>query len=199
MLGVDPDIGSSALRLVGRGRIGGVAGFRLRLAFNWSRTRTWRASAWSWSAPCSARRWPGPFSTRAGVRDQGAERRALELRATELSAQALAPGSPLACLDGWPAKRRGGVREGAVCFARNGGRGNVLTSRRGWRCSRTWWPISSAAAATIDGVLLPLRRSLESRPLRLRRACARGARRLHQRELQGAGAACTIRAGCAPI
>ncbi len=39
------------------------------------------------------------FLDRAAVADRSAERRALELRAQELSARALAPGSPLACLD----------------------------------------------------------------------------------------------------
>jgi hypothetical protein len=40
------------------------------------------------------------FFDSAAIRDRSAERRMLEMRAQQLAAQALVPGSPLACLDG---------------------------------------------------------------------------------------------------
>jgi hypothetical protein len=50
----------------------------------------------------------------AAMREQSAERSALELRAGQLTAQALAPGSPLACLDGAAGDAIQGACETAV-------------------------------------------------------------------------------------
>jgi hypothetical protein len=100
MFGLDPDIGSSALRLWVAAGSAALLVFVCALAFDWTRTRTVaRVSVVVVGALLGATlAWA--FLNAATVRDQSAERRALEARATELNIQALAPGSPLACLDG---------------------------------------------------------------------------------------------------
>jgi hypothetical protein len=100
MFGLDPDIGSSALRLWVAAGSAALLVFVCALAFDWTRTRTVaRVSVVIVGALLGATlAWA--FLNAASVRDQNAERRALEARATELNVQALAPGSPLACLDG---------------------------------------------------------------------------------------------------
>lgn len=100
MFGLDPDIGSSALRLWVAAGSAALLVFVCALAFDWTRTRTVaRVSVVIVGALLGATlAWA--FLNAATVRDQNAERRALEARATELNVKALAPGSPLACLDG---------------------------------------------------------------------------------------------------
>jgi hypothetical protein len=100
MFGLDPDIGSSALRLWVAAGSAALLVFVCALAFDWTRTRTVaRVSVVVVGALLGATlAWA--FLNAATVRDQNAERRALEARAAELNVQVLAPGSPLACLDG---------------------------------------------------------------------------------------------------
>src|ERR1700722_10433704 len=99
MFGVDPDIGSLALRLWVAAGSAALLVFVCALAFDWTRTRTVaRVSVVVLGALLGATlAWA--FLDAATVRDQSAERRALEMRAAELNAQPLAPGSSLACLD----------------------------------------------------------------------------------------------------
>jgi hypothetical protein len=100
MFGLDPDIGNSALRLWVAAGSAALLVFVCALAFDWTRTRTVaRVSVVVVGAVLGATlAWA--FLNGATVRDQNAERRALESRAAELNVRALAPGSPLACLDG---------------------------------------------------------------------------------------------------
>ena len=56
----------------------------------------------------------------------GADRRALELRAQELTARTLAPGSALACLDAVAGENVDAACESAVRFRRSSGRCHVL-------------------------------------------------------------------------
>jgi hypothetical protein len=166
MLGIDPAIGTSALRLWVAA--GSAALLLVCCVLVLSRSRSgiganpgFRASFVILSAVLgAAMTWA--FIDRAAVADRSAERRALELRAQELSTRALAPGSPLACLD---------VVAGE----------NVVAA-----CERSLFasPASVAAVSSyvaarlallsdivayakrggtdIDDVLLPLRRSLEA-------------------------------------
>ena len=73
MVGVNPGIGSSALRLL---VAAGVA-----------------------AAAAGATAWMLLGQQQPTSRDHDADRRALEIRAQALTSHALAPGSPLACLD----------------------------------------------------------------------------------------------------
>ncbi|MGC1777225.1 MAG: hypothetical protein WBB34_04710, partial [Xanthobacteraceae bacterium] len=100
MFGVDPDIGSSALRLWVSAGSAALLVFVCALAFDWTRTRTVaRVGVVVLGAVLGATlAWA--FLDGASVRDRNAERRALEARAAELNAESLAPGSPLACLNG---------------------------------------------------------------------------------------------------
>jgi hypothetical protein len=103
MLGVDPEFGTSILRLwVAAGSAAllvllcVLALFQpqLRVALSPGRrvgvviVGAVLGAAIAWS-----------FAARPVTNDRGAERRSLELRAEELTARTLAPGSPLACLD----------------------------------------------------------------------------------------------------
>jgi hypothetical protein len=100
MYAVDPDIGSSALRLWVASGSAALLVFVCALAFDWTRTRTVaRISVVVVGAVLGATlAWA--FLDAASIRDLSAERRSLETRAAEIGAQALAPTSPLACLDG---------------------------------------------------------------------------------------------------
>jgi hypothetical protein len=165
MLGVESDIGTSALRLwVAAGSAAGLIALCV-LAFL--------------SSP--ARIAPGPL-LRVGVmaacailgagiawafldrgnRDSSAERRGLEMRAEDLGARALAPGSPLACLDAVTGENVEAACEKAL-FASPASvaaassyvaaRLNLLTSMAAY---------SARGVSTIDEALLPLRRALEA-------------------------------------
>src|SRR5208282_2714541 len=100
MLGIDPEIGTAALRLWIAA--GSAAVLVVVCALACVRSRTGASGARCvlvvfGAALGASMTWA--FLDSAAVRDQSAERRALEMRAEQLSAQALAPGSPLACLD----------------------------------------------------------------------------------------------------
>jgi hypothetical protein len=100
MLGVDPEIGTSALRLWVAAGSAALLVVLCALAFFPLR---WRIPALGVGFVVlaavlgAAMTWA--FLERAVGGDQGAERRALEQRANELTARSLAPGSPLSCLD----------------------------------------------------------------------------------------------------
>jgi len=96
----DPEVGNSALRLWVASGSAALLVFACALAIEWTRTRaTARVAVVLLGAVLGAMlTWA--FLGGPSLRDQGAERRVLEMRAAQLDAQALAPGSPLACLDG---------------------------------------------------------------------------------------------------
>jgi len=100
MSGADPDIGSLALRLWVAAGSAALLVFVCALAFDWTRTRTVARIGVVVLGAVLGATLAWTFLDAASVRDQSAERRALETRATELNAQILAPGSALACLDG---------------------------------------------------------------------------------------------------
>ena len=95
------------------------------------------------------------------VTDLGGERRALEVRASELTAHALAPGSPLSCLDALAGENVEAACENAI-FASPA---SVATATS--YVAARFALLSEIAAyvgrggTAIDDVLVPLRRSLE--------------------------------------
>ncbi len=99
MLGVDPEFGTSALRLwVAAGSAALLFLFCMLALFRPQPSVPWRGGLVILSAIFgAAMAWS--FLDHSSSGDLGADRRALERRFAELSAQALAPGSSLACLD----------------------------------------------------------------------------------------------------
>jgi hypothetical protein len=100
MLVIEPEVGNSALRLWVASGSAALLVFACALAIEWTRTRASVAVVLLAAVLGATLTWAflGP-----SLRDQGAERRVLEMRAAQLDTQALAPGSPLACLDGMAA------------------------------------------------------------------------------------------------
>lgn len=166
MLSVDPEIGTSALRLW---VAAGSAAFLIlacMLALFWSPARASgsRLSRVAFVVGCAAfgaaMTWS--FLDRGDSSSRGAERRALELRAQELAAQALAPGSPLACLDAIAGESVETACEKAL-FASPAG----VAAASSYAAARLTLLTSMAAyvkrgGTDIDDVFLPLRRSLEA-------------------------------------
>jgi hypothetical protein len=96
----DPEIGNSALHLWVAAGSAAVLVFVCALAIDWTRASTMARVTIVLASAVVGATLSWAFFDGGSLRDQGAERRALELRAAQLNAQALAPGSPLACLDG---------------------------------------------------------------------------------------------------
>lgn len=166
MLGVDPEIGTSALRLwVAAGSAAFLivaavlALFRSPLSASGG-----RLSRVGMVVVCAAL---GAAITWAvldhgDLGNRGAERRVLELRAQELTAQTLAPGSPLACLDAVAGESVEAACEKAV-FASPAGvaaASSYVAARLSLLASMTAY--ARRGGADIDDVLRPLRRSLEA-------------------------------------
>ncbi len=166
MLGVDPELGTSILRLwVAAGSAAllillcMLALFQpqLRIALSPAR-RTGvvivgavlgAAIAWS-------------FAARPAAGDRGAERRSFELRAEELTARTLAPGSTLACLDALAGESVEAACEKtlfaspasvAAASAYVAAELELLSSLNSY---------AARGAANVDDLVSPLRRSLEA-------------------------------------
>ncbi|MFZ0606972.1 MAG: hypothetical protein WAM75_04745, partial [Xanthobacteraceae bacterium] len=162
MFGVDPDIGSSALRLWVSAGSAALLVFVCALAFDWTRTRTVaRVGVVVLGAVLGATlAWA--FLDAASVRDRSAERRALETRAAELNAESLAPGSPLACLNGLA-----GDDVEAACEKALFASPSTVASAASYVAARFSLLADITAYIKRDGgnintVLLPLRHSLEA-------------------------------------
>jgi hypothetical protein len=99
MLGVDPEIETSALRLwVAAGSAALLIIFCV-VAFRRPAASPGLPAGFVIFGAVLGATMMWAFFGRAAVGDRSAELRALQLRAGQLSALALAPGSPLACLD----------------------------------------------------------------------------------------------------
>ena len=162
MFGVDPDIGNSALRLWVAAGSAALLVSVCALAFDWTRTRTVaRVSVVVLGAVLGATlAWA--FLDAASVRDHSAERRALEMRAAELNAQSLAPGSPLACLNGLAGEDVEAACEKALFAAPA-----TVAAATSYVAARLALLADMVAyikrgGANIDNALLPLRHSLEA-------------------------------------
>jgi hypothetical protein len=162
MFGVDPDIGSSALRLWVAAGSAALLVFVCALAFDWTRTRTVaRVSVVVVGAVLGATlAWA--FLDGATVRDRDAERRALETRAAELNAQTLLPGSSLACLDALAGENVEAACEKTIFAAP--ANVAIATSYVAARLTLLADVVaySKRGGANIDSALLPLRRALEA-------------------------------------
>jgi hypothetical protein len=162
MSGVDPDIGSSALRLWVAAGSAALLVFVCALAFDWTRTRTVaRISVVVLGAVLGATlAWA--FLDAASVRDQSAERRTLEMRAAELNGQILAPGSALACLDGLAGENVEAACEKALFAAPTtvAAASSYVATRFALLADMVAY--TKRGGADIDSVMLPLRHSLET-------------------------------------
>lgn len=97
MLGIDPDVGH--LRFWVASGAAAVLVLVCTLALDWTRSRIMTRFAVVGLGAVFGAILAWVFLTGASVRDLSVERRDLEMRATQLAAQVLAPGSSLACLD----------------------------------------------------------------------------------------------------
>jgi len=162
MSGVETEIGSSALRLwVAAGSLASlVALFVVAFAMPWTRTvAALRAALIVLSAVLGAAAAVAFVGRPAG--DQGAERQALKMRAAELAAQALAPGSPLACLDAIAGDAVESACEKAL-FASP----TTVATATAYAAARLSLladvvAYNTRARAPVDDVVLALRRALE--------------------------------------
>ena len=156
-----------------------------------------RVPALSGSARCSARSWRGRSSTTGHARPRRRSPHSGNAR-PGLSARALAPGSPLACLDALAGESVEAACEKAM-FASPA----AVAAATSYVAARLallsdMAPTPKTAAPISTGLLLPLRRALETdrfgflaHVLAVRDGCtARIAGRLR---------CCTTRAACAPI
>jgi len=165
MLGIDPEIGTSALRLWIAAGSAAVLVVVCALAFVRSRTGAWGArsvvvvlgavlgASMTWA-----------FLDSAAVRDQSVERRALEMRAEQLSAQALAPGSPLACLDALAGETIEAACERALFAAPASVATAISYVAARFALLADMVAYARRGGADIDNALLPLRGSLEADP-----------------------------------
>lgn len=161
MFGVDPDIGSSALRLWVAAGSAALLVFICALAFDWTRTRTTaRVGVVVLGAVLGAAlAWA--FLDAASFRERNAELRALQARAAALNAESLAPGSPLACLNGLA----GGDVE-AACEKALFASPATVASATSYVAARfallaDMVGYAKRGGSGINNLLLPLRRSLE--------------------------------------
>ena len=99
MLGVDSEIGTSALRLWVTAGSAALLVFLCGLTFVLPTTRTAEAVRAILVAVGAVLGAAITWASFGGSGNASVERRALELRVAELTTRTLAPGSPLACLD----------------------------------------------------------------------------------------------------
>lgn len=166
MLGVDSEIGTSALRLwVAAGSAALLIVFFVRVFFrsppDMPVSRMSRAGFVIIPAVLGAGiAWA--FLDRSDLGKAGAEHRAFELRAEELGERALAPGSPLACLDALAGESVEAACEKALFAspASVASASSYVAARLGLLASMSTY--AKRGGADIDDVLMPLRRSLET-------------------------------------
>ena len=162
MVGADPNVGESALRLWVAVGSAALLVCICALAFDWTRSRiVVRISVIALGAVLGATlAWA--FLSGASDRDRSAERRDLEMRAAQLNTQALAPGSPLACLSGLT----GDEVEAACEKALFAGPATVAmaTSYASARLALLgdMTAYIKRGGADIDSAFIPLQRSLEA-------------------------------------
>jgi hypothetical protein len=97
MLGIDPDLGH--LRFWVASGAAALLVLVCALALDWTRSRIIARFAVIGLGAAFGAIMAWAFLAGAAVRDLSVERRNLEMRAAQLTAQVMAPGSPLACLD----------------------------------------------------------------------------------------------------
>jgi hypothetical protein len=161
MVGVDSEMGSSVLRLWIAAGSAAVLVAICAVAFNALRTNAARAGIVALGALVGVAMIWALLGAPVG-QDHGADRRALEMRAQELTARTLAPGSALACLDAVAGENVDAACEKAL-FASPA----TVAAATSYAAARLELLSDMAAyvkhgGRDIDGALLPLRHSLET-------------------------------------
>jgi hypothetical protein len=162
MLVIDPEVGNSALHLWVAAGSAALLVFVCVLAIDWTRASTMARVTIVLASAVLGATLSWAFIDGGLLRDQGAERRGIELRAAQLDAQALAPGSPLACLDGVAGDTVEAACEKAV-FASPA----AVASASSYIAARVALladivRYDNHGGRSLDDLLTPLRRSLEA-------------------------------------
>ena len=162
MFGADPDVGSSAVRLWVAAGSASLLVFVCALAVDWTQTRVVRRIGVILVGAFLGGTLAWAFLDAATVRDQREERRALEARAVALNVQSLAPGSPLACLNGLAGDDVEAACERALFVS-----AATVASATSYASARLALlddivAYTKRGGSNIDDVLVPLRRSLET-------------------------------------
>lgn len=161
MVGIDPEMGSAVLRLWIAAGSAAVLVAICVVACNGLRTNAARGGVVALGVLVgAAMTWALLASPVA--QDHGADRRALEMRAQELSTRAMAPGSALACLDAVAGENVDAACEKAL-FASPA----TVAAATSYAAARLELVSDMAVyvkrgGRDIDGALLPLRHSLET-------------------------------------
>jgi len=159
MLGIDPDVGH--LRFWVATGAAALLVLVCALALDWTRSRiiTRFAVVGLGAAFGAILAWA--FLAGAAVRDLSVERRNLEMRAAQLTAQVLAPGSPLACLDA-----TGGDNVEAACEKALFAAPATVAAASSYTAARLTLLSDIAAyikaGGNLDSILLSLRQALEA-------------------------------------
>ena len=114
------------------------------------------------AALCGSLTWA--FFDSAAVRERSAERNALEMRAGELTAHSLTPGSPLACLDALAGDAVEAACEAAVFASPANVASAISYVAAQFALLSDMTEYTRRGGTGIDGALLPLRRALEADP-----------------------------------
>ena len=162
MFGADPDIGNSALRLWVAAGSASLLVFVCAMAFDWTRTSIVRRVSVVVLGAVLGATLAWTFLDAASVRDQSAERQALEARAAELNAQSLVPGSPLACLNGLAGEDVEAACERALFAAPAAVAAATTYAAARVALLADMVAYTERGGANIDSALIPLRRSLEA-------------------------------------
>ena len=162
MLGVDPEVGTSALRLwVTAGAAALLFLFCMLALFRPQASLPWRVGLVVLGAIFGAAiAWASVDHSTSG--NSSPDRRALERRLDELGALALAPGSPLACLDALAGENVEAACEKALFVSpvSVAAASSYVGARLALLASMTAY--AEHGGADIEPALVPLRRSLEA-------------------------------------
>ena len=160
MLGIDPDVGY--LRFWVASGAAGLLVLVCALALDWTRSRIIaRFAVGGLGAAAFGAILAWAFLAGAAGRDLSVERRNLEIRAAQLTAQVLAPSSPLACLDA-----TGGENVEAACEKALFAAPATVAAGSSYTTARLTLLSDIAAhvkaGGNLDSVLSGLRRALEA-------------------------------------
>jgi hypothetical protein len=159
MLGIDPDVGH--LRFWVASGAAALLVLVCALALDWTRSRIIARFAVVGLGAAFGAALAWAFLAGAAVRDLSVERRNLEMRATQLTVQVLAPGSPLACLDA-----TGGENVEAACEKALFAAPATVAAASSYTAARLTLLSDIAAhikaGGNVDSILPSLRRALEA-------------------------------------
>jgi hypothetical protein len=162
MLGVDSDIGNSAVRLWIAAGSAALLVFVCALAFQWARSRGVTRIGVVVIGAILGATFAWAFIDTASNRDLVAERQSLEARAAQLGTQALAPGSALACLDAFAGDSVESACEKAIFAspAATASASSYIAARLVLLADIVAY--TKRGGGHVDNILTPLRRSIET-------------------------------------